>query len=306
MDNILRNLKQNSKRYNNLNNQKIKFNIKFLALNHSFKRFIIFRNSKFIVVPQNKIKNTLISKTIKYGLFLMTMYTLYAHRQRVQKFILSFQSEHFNNNVKKYIHYLLLSDEIREGGLDLLENIFQNKYSKQATVELLDNLLKDPYVMENTKIYGISLFNELLKEEELKNEFKKLVIDLLQMQEIKLESLDLLKHILEKEESKDILSQYFKVIFLRSDMIKSLSSVITDSALYTMNSQTTKKKFAEFILDVWSDPDLRWFVIKKSFNFWQASNASIKIEDLQAGDLKIIREELKSLHTLNFNEEKNV
>jgi hypothetical protein len=41
-----------------------------------------------------------------------------------------------------------------------------------------------------------------------------------------------------------------------------------------MNQPTTKKKFSEFVTDVWSDPNLRWIIIKKTFNFWQTAAES--------------------------------
>jgi hypothetical protein len=303
MDDNLKRIISNSKRHLNLKKLSKGYNLKLAHVNLA-QYFLTNRNitnRRYIVIPGPINKNYMFSKKLfKFGLISSIIGICFYFRDYFKNTFLDFQKEKINGNVKKYIHSLLISSEIKEGGVELLQEIFKNDYSKQSTIELLENLLKDPYVMENTKIYGVGLFNELLKEEELRGEFKKLLIDLLRMEEIKTEGSELLRHIIEKEESKDIMSQYFKVIFLRSDIIKALSSVITDSAIYTMNGATTKKKFAEFILDVWSDSNLRWYVIKKSLNFWQPASATVKNADLKNPEKKIIREEIKSLESLDI------
>jgi hypothetical protein len=301
MTSMLSNLKKNSKRYIKLKetyklDKKNKMDLAFLQglkNNHPHLKYIVIqkpvKKSFLKYIPSWFYKLSVCSAAI--SLF-------YFYKKEILEYMKNFQKRNFNENSKKYINSLLVSSEIREGGVILLENIFKHEHSKASTVQLLNNLFEDPKVMESTKAYGVGLFNELLKEEEIKAEVKKLFKDLLAMEEIKLESVALLKYLLEKEESKDIMSQYFKVIFLRSDIIKSLSSVITDSAIYTMTGATTKKKFAEFVIDVWSDPNLRWYVIKKSLNFWQPATTTVENgRNLNLND-KQIREELTSLEMM--------
>ena len=165
---------------------------------------------------------------------------------------------------------------------------------------MLNSLFENDEVKEATTKYGVSLFSSLILEEELQKEVKTLFVDLLNSDTIKKEGVDLLKYIIEKEESKDIMAQYFKVIFLRSDIIKALSSVIVDAGVYTMDQPNTKKKFAEFVTDIWSDPNLRWMLIKKTFNFWQTAAES----DSKGISQETVRisEEINSIETLKNND----
>jgi hypothetical protein len=296
----LSNPNKNSKRYLKLKETYNLSNSNTLNQNFYSRIRTNFPNSKYIVISKpvkasffKFIPKWLINITIISSVSGLTYY----YRKEISDYLKNFQKKNFNEKSKKYINSLLVSEEIKEGGVILLDNIFKNDHSKASTVQLLNNLLEDPKVMDSTKAYGVSLFNQLLQEEELKFEVKKLFVDILASDEIKQEGVQLLKYIIQKEESKDIMAQYFKVIFLRSDIIKSLSNVISDSGIYTMNTPATKKKFAEFVIDVWSDPNLRWYVIKKSLNFWQPAQTTVKNDGLQ-GD-KQVREELTSLDLIN-------
>ena len=208
--------------------------------------------------------------------------------------------EDFKTSSKKYLNYLLVSTEIKEGGIILLEKIFKEKHSQRATIELLNSLFVNEEVKDATTRYGVSLFKDLISEDELQTECKKLFVDILKTDEIKREGVNVLKYIIEKEESKDIMAQYFKVIFLRSDIIKALSSVILDAAVYTMDQPGTKKKFSEFVTDVWSDPNLRWIIIKKTFNFWQTA-AETENKDNLPHTIRI-SEEIHSIEAINNND----
>jgi hypothetical protein len=284
MNEKLAHIKKSSKRFSNLKDKKI------------LQKYI--NNDKYILIKKTSkysfIKSTNFRKLLFYsglcGLF-------YFYSDQINFKIQNFIKRTINQPTKNYINSVLVSNEMREGGLELLDNIFKNKHAKEATVVLLNNLLKDEKIIQATKVYGVGLFNQLLREKEVQEEVKKIFVDILKSEEVKFEGIGILKYIIEKEESKDIMSQYFKVIFLRSDIIKALASVITDSAIHTMNMDLTKKKFGEFLIDVWSDPNLRWYVIKKSLNFWQPASATVKNEeDLMS---KLIREEVTSIEMIS-------
>ena len=282
MNEILKNLKHKSKRYIKLNtiynqiSSSDKRKIKSFSNSNSYSKFIVVQTPLKKSFFENN-KKLLTNVFFSFGVIALSIY----HRSFIKESLGNFTKKYLNEKPKKYLNYLLTSEEIREGGVDLLDRIFKHKNSKQSTVELLNCLLENPEVMKETKKYGVGLFNDLLKEDELKKEVKHLFLDILKSDEIKTEGVSLLQFILDKEESKDIMSQYFKVMFLRADIIKALSSVITDSAIHTMNIPTTKRKFAEFVIDVWSDPNLRWYVIKKSLNFWEPASATVKKENIE-------------------------
>lgn len=285
----------NDLKYKILNKSK-----RYIRLQTGYKLPYLNHHNKFTnkyIIMNLPSKNTKVSK---WTYFLITSSTIggvffYYRKPIINKIKTSI--EDFKLSSKKYLNYLLLSNEMKEGGVILLDKIFKEKHSQRATIELLNSLFVNEEVKEATTKYGVSLFQNLLKEDELQTECKKLFVDILKTDEIKKEGVDLVKYIIEKEESKDIMSQYFKVIFLRSDILKALSSVITDAGVYTMNQPATKKKFSEFVTDVWSDPNLRWVIIKKTFNFWQTANESDSKENLR--ETVRVSQEIQSIEAIH-------
>ncbi len=54
-----------------------------------------------------------------------------------------------------------------------------------------------------------------------------------------------------------MLASYFKTVFLRKDMLTSLSDLLTKGAVESFESQTTKDKFGEFIKKVAKNPEVK-------------------------------------------------
>ncbi len=169
-------------------------------------------------------------------------------------------------NSKKLIQEVLVCDEIKASALELVERIAKNEYTFQAIKILLVDLLENPFIMEETEKYGRSIFEKVLQDDIIKAELKRITIELLETDEVKKESVEVFKHVINKNESQDILTQYFKVLFLRLDMIKAFSSLVEDGVVHTMNSEPTRDKLENFLIDVWSDSSLRWNLIKKTLS----------------------------------------
>jgi hypothetical protein len=300
MNEIKKNILNNSKRYANLKLIHKQLDINKHKNDITSSSSISMLNSKYIIIPLIKKRKFLPFTFTKAKLKLLFYSSLlgitFYNLPNISKYFTNFQDKNITENSKKYLNTLLTSEEIKLGGIELLDKIFKDEKSKQAVIILLKDLLENGEVFSATKQYGVDLFSSLLKEDELKQEVKKLFIEILTTPEIKTEGVEILKYIIEKEESKDIMAQYFKVIFLRADIIKALSNVISDSAIHTMNSATTKKKFSEFVADVWSDPNLRWYVIKRALNFWQKANATVKNENVEG--VRVITNEAEKVVNL--------
>lgn len=250
-----------SKRYINLQNiMKNKKN------NFDSNYNSIIKNKKKKYYYKNLIKKIMIIGGISG---LCTYYYFYKYPYFENK------TENINLKAKMYINSLLVSEELKEGGVVLLDRIFKDDKSKDATIELIQTVLENKTILDETSLYAVSLLNNILSDNDFKTEIRNLIIEIIKSDEVKEETVNVLRFFVEKKDSQDIVSQFFKLIFLREDIMKALASVISDSAVYSMADAATKKKFAEFITDVWSDPNLRWFVLKKSLNFWEPATISI-------------------------------
>jgi hypothetical protein len=79
----------------------------------------------------------------------------------------------------------------------------------------------------------------------------------LQQEEVKRETVELLRYIVAKSESEEILAIYFKTVFLRDDMLRSLSALLARSAAHALDQPLIKDKFGTFVLKVADNPDVK-------------------------------------------------
>lgn len=253
----------NSKRY-----QKIR----------SMKRLII--PHKFTVkssIPNRYLKKPFVLSFPNLGMNLWSAFGISSLFYIIyQIYSKSEEIKHFN--LKTYTKELLNSKEVKEGGSILVNGILKEKDTKDAVVDCLNTILCDEVILKDATSFGATLLTDIIKEEELKTEIKKLLLKIVQGPELKNEAIELVNFITYEKMTEDILARYFKDIFVREDIIQALTCIVSDSIVHTLNSGATKKKFAEFITDVWSDPSLRWFVIKKSVDFWSPTPGSIPAE----------------------------
>jgi len=168
---------------------------------------------------------------------------------------------------RKYFGEILLSEDIKGNGLQLVDGLFQQEKTHEAALILLKNVLMDPLFMEESKKFGVDLLIKIMIEQEFKDSAKELILDIFKSKEVRYEGVNILSFILDQEETKDIGAQYFKVVFLRNDILTALSTLFMEAALKTLDNDQTKKSFADFVLDVWGDPNLRWILFKKAFEF---------------------------------------
>jgi hypothetical protein len=66
-----------------------------------------------------------------------------------------------------------------------------------------------------------------------------------------------MKYIVGQKESEDALSLYFKTVFLRPDLLESLTKLLTLSAVEALDRDLTKDKAGQFIVKVASNPKVR-------------------------------------------------
>ena len=93
----------------------------------------------------------------------------------------------------------------------------------------------------------------------------------LQNKLLKNECINLIQYILNQARMKEISITYMLDMFERNEIKKSFTNLVMESAIDTMKKKETKKKFSEFISDIWSDSSLRWNIFKRALQFWTNS-----------------------------------
>ena len=118
-------------------------------------------------------------------------------------------------------------------------------------------MLNDPRFVEEAKIFGVELISSVIKKPEIQEDFKVLVMKTLETEEVRYETVQLLRYIVGKKESEEILADYFKNIFLRDDMLGSVTKLLTKAAVETLDSNQTKEKFGKFAVKIAADNNVK-------------------------------------------------
>jgi len=169
-----------------------------------------------------------------------------------------------------YLGEILRSDDMVKAGADLISGLFKQEMFYNGVLELLINVLRDPIFIEETKTFGKDLFGKILEDDDFQREVINLVEKILHLTQMKIEGMEIFKYIIERKESKDILANYFKAIFQREDIYNTLSHLFLMALIKALDHPDSKDKFSAFLTKIWADKDFRWFIIKKTFNFWSS------------------------------------
>lgn len=178
---------------------------------------------------------------------------------------------------RSYLKDVLLSDELYSSGLDLMKRLFAHENCKKAVCILMIDLLSDNEFKQKGEEFGVNLVGAILEDQKVRLEIKRLFIRVISTDEFKNESIKLLGYATDKNETKDLVAQFFKVIFVREDIFKSLERLFADSFTHVVSSENTKQEFSEFLSEVWSDQNLRWRVLRRTFDFQNTSPTMVKV-----------------------------
>ena len=118
-----------------------------------------------------------------------------------------------------------------------MSRLFVDKNTHEAAVILLKNALNDPRFVNECRIFGINLISSIIRTPQCHEDFKQLVMKTLQHDDVRIETVELLRYIVGRGESEDILALYMKTVFLREDMLKGVTGLLTRAAVETMENQ---------------------------------------------------------------------
>jgi len=169
-----------------------------------------------------------------------------------------------------YLGEILRSDDMVKAGANLISGLFKQEMFYDGVLELLINVLRDPVFVDETKTFGKNLFGKILEDDDFQKEVIILVEKILHLTQMKIEGMEIFKYIIERKESKDILANYFKAIFQREDIYNAISHLFLIALIKALDHPDSKDKFSAFLTKIWADKDFRWFIIKKTFNFWSS------------------------------------
>ena len=111
--------------------------------------------------------------------------------------------------------------------------------------------------MEEGRLFGVDLITNVIRTPVVQEDFKVLVMKTLQQETVRQEIIEVLRYIAKQQEAEDILALYFKTIFLRDDMLKGVTSLLTKAAVETLEHPHTREKFGKFALQVASNEKVK-------------------------------------------------
>ena len=247
-----------------------------IATNKRFKNYIKIKNNK--VYP-----NLRKDKTLRYLIelrFLRSKLLLYPVIIIFGIIFLISSQNRFLRESRSFVFRpiillageILRSKELIEAGSELLTGLFKQQMFYNAVLELLISVMKNPKFMDETKEFGINLFGRILRDNDFQNELLNLTEKILRMPDMQKEGLEIFRYIIERKESKEVLANYFKAIFLRDDIFNGLSHLFLLAIINALDHPDSKTKFSQFLTKIWADNEFRWLIIKTSFNFWSSEN----------------------------------
>jgi hypothetical protein len=180
--------------------------------------------------------------------------------------------------IRNILSNILNSDEVRYKGCVLLKEIFNDKKSEPLVQNMLNDVLMSERFLEASKKFGIKLIDKVKDDEIIQNNLETLMLKQFKSTKIKEESIKLVNFVANQPDTKHVVSQFFKVVFLREDIVHSLTHLFNESAFRVMDSTQAQNYFSDFIGNVWADPLLRWNLFKKSFDFWSDIDSNLNIE----------------------------
>ncbi len=72
----------------------------------------------------------------------------------------------------------------------------------------------------------------------------------LQEEEVRKETVEILRYIVGKTESEDILALFMKTVFLREDMAKGVTGLLTRASIEALDQPMIKDKFGKFVVQI--------------------------------------------------------
>lgn len=229
----------------------------------------IFRRKTILL---NKIRcynyNKVYAQFKKYAPF-MTVFAFgfYFARKKIKKKL----SNNFAASVNKYLHSILTSKEIENDGINLMNRIIAHPQTKFSLINLVKGALKDKEIANGVISFSNNLIADLLQDKKVQSLIQSNMQMALQNKMLKNECINLIQYILTQERMKELSTTYMLDIFERNAIKKSFTNLVMESAIDTMKKKETKKKFSEFISDIWSDSSLRWNIFKRALQFWTNS-----------------------------------
>jgi len=166
-----------------------------------------------------------------------------------------------------------MEDRVRQKGTVFIANLIRQPQTQDAVVTLLKNILKDQRFLTHSSIWATSTLKEMVISDEIIDSTKILFEKILRTDDILHETVQMLKYVMEKPESVEIMSEYSKKVFLRSDVVNSVSDLMAAGAYQGLADPETVHKFAVFMIKVVNEEEVRsgvldTFVYKPIKNFF--------------------------------------
>lgn len=207
-------------------------------------------------------------------LIALTGFGIYSYSKRRKSFIYKTIKFNIPKSISNYFYNFLLSDEIKQNSISLVNNIFTHSSTKKALGELIKGALDDKDISMNIKSNVSFMMTDFIKDKSIKEQLIRTLIVAIQNKEIKKESMELVKEFFDYPKTQEVFIAFVQEVSMKEEIKQMFTRLVMDSAIMTMKMSETKKKGAEFIADIWSDPVVRWNMFKRSILFWKSTSPS--------------------------------
>mmetsp|Transcript_9590 Transcript_9590/g.10737 ORF Transcript_9590/g.10737 Transcript_9590/m.10737 type:complete len:264 (-) Transcript_9590:73-864(-) len=163
---------------------------------------------------------------------------------------------------------ILMDDRVRKKGVFFVVSILKHPNTQAAVVDLLKNILIDQKSKSfnlQAVVFTTELLTQVVATPEVIEATRVLFEKMLKREEIIEATVDMLKYVTKREEAKDIMSQYYQAVFLRKDILDSVSELLSQGAYQGLADEKTVEEFAQFMIRVVNTESVRTGIMESFF-----------------------------------------
>lgn len=160
-------------------------------------------------------------------------------------------------SVTRQVLNILLEPRVREKGTEFVVDLFQQPKTRDAAVILLKNVIQDKRFIYHSTLWATDLLSRVVLENDVIHSVKFLAENLLKQDSMVEETVDLLKYVTKRPEASAIMSNYYNIVFQRVDVKNAVAELLSEGAYQGLADPKTVVKFAEFIVKVVNNDEVR-------------------------------------------------
>lgn len=138
-----------------------------------------------------------------------------------------------------------------------VQKVFVHPKTQEAGITLLLNVLQSAQFTGKINQFSLDLLLSILNNPAFQQDLQIALLGTLKNEELRAESLKILRYVVAQQESKDLIADLFREVFVREDMIASVKNILAVSGFRALTMKVTEDKFVSFLVRAANSPEIK-------------------------------------------------